>query len=207
MRSFWLSVTVIAAVLLLVSFRVEGGRRSAVKKEAAPPFEPKSEVAFGYGETKKAARRVALERAQEWIEQEVRGQLKPDWSFPREKLERDALEEQGIIKEVKEPAPDENAGGAWRAEVQVNLTQEYVDDVYKAARKEFVSEEKRERLEQVERRRKLLLPLLGGAAVVLLVVTGYLRLEEATRGYYTGVLRAVAIAVVLLAVLTLVIIG
>ena len=38
----------------------------------------------------------------------------------------------------------------------------------------------------------LLARVLGGALAVLLVVAGYLRLEEATRGYYTKLLRLAA---------------
>ena len=48
-------------------------------------------------------------------------------------------------------------------------------------------------------RHLLLARVLGGAVAVLLVLAGYLRLEDATRGYYTRLLRLAAIALVALA--------
>ena len=39
--------------------------------------------------------------------------------------------------------------------------------------------------------------MLGGVVCLLLVVGGYLRLEEATKGYYTRLLRLTAIAVLI----------
>jgi hypothetical protein len=44
----------------------------------------------------------------------------------------------------------------------------------------------------VAARQPILLRLLGAAVALLLVVTGYLRLEHATRGYSTKLLRLAA---------------
>jgi hypothetical protein len=45
-------------------------------------------------------------------------------------------------------------------------------------------------------RQLLLARLLAAAVAVLLVITGYLRLEHATRGYYTTLLRLAAVGIV-----------
>ena len=75
MRSFWLSVTVIAGVLLLIGLRVEGSKRAARNGPVAVVGEPKTTAIVGYGETKDGARREALRLTQEWVEGELRGQL------------------------------------------------------------------------------------------------------------------------------------
>jgi hypothetical protein len=213
MRSFWLAVIVIAGVLLLVGLRVEGGKRHASKKEkeaaeAAAKKEVATTTAIGYGETKSAARASALREAQDWLRRELSEHLKPEWSFPQQKLDPVVLEEMGVINfaEAKEPVfVDENV--KLRAEYEVTLTQKYVDAVTDAARKEYVSEEKGERKDRAMTRQGVVFRVLGGLVVMLLVAAGYLRLEEATRGYYTGLLRAAAVGVVLLAALAFLIIG
>jgi hypothetical protein len=48
-----------------------------------------------------------------------------------------------------------------------------------------------------QHRQVMLFRVLAGLVALLLVLGGYLRLEEATRGYYTGLLRLTA-AVLLL---------
>jgi len=208
MRSFWLSVTVIAGVLLLVSLRVEGSKRSAkTRAAAAAATEPKTTEIVGYGETKEGARREALRLTQEWVEGEVRGQLKEGWSFPQDKLDPRTMEDLAVIdRQPKEPTRDDDVGG-WRAEYAVTLTPQYVQAVAESARKDYVDQEKAERKDTAGRRLGLVFRVLGGAVVVLLVVAGYLRLEEATHGYYTGLLRAAAIGVVVLAALAMLLIG
>src|SRR3954464_11131661 len=101
MRSFWLSVTVIAGVLLLVSLRVEGSKRAAVRNraaEAAAAEEPKATTIVGYCETKQAAEREALRLTQERVESELRGQLKEGWTFPQEKLDPNTMDLPSFIE-------------------------------------------------------------------------------------------------------------
>src|SRR5205809_446599 len=98
MRSFWLALVVVAGALLLVSLRVEGGKEPPPEKEdAAEQAKPKSELILGYGKTEAAARGSALSLAQEWLERELRAELKPGWSVPRHVLEPDYLKEKGVI--------------------------------------------------------------------------------------------------------------
>jgi hypothetical protein len=55
------------------------------------------------------------------------------------------------------------------------------------------------RLKRVAQRHHLAMLILAGALVVLLVLAGYLRLEEMTHGFYTGLLRLGAVALLALA--------
>src|SRR4051812_15492819 len=116
MRSFWLSVTVIAGVLLLIGLRVEGSKRTASRGGAtAAEVEPRTKVIPGFGEkaedgekdgekAKRAARRNALEQTQQWVEQELRGPVnEKGWSFPQEMLSPETMERLGVLREAKEP--------------------------------------------------------------------------------------------------------
>src|SRR5207253_1873148 len=109
-------------------------------------------------------------------------------------------------KEAEKPVPAPEAGDrpgtddrVWRQQYKVTLTPEYVNAVRTKARDEWVSHEKEVRQERAVKRQTSILRILGGLIAVLLVVAGYLRLEEATRGYYTAMLRVAAIGVLLVA--------
>jgi len=218
MRTFWLSLLVIAGALLLVGLRVEGSKKVVGKKDnkerevAAERDREPTKLIDGYGETEGAARANALREAQEYLERELRAQMKPEWSFPRRlgdesgPLDPDNLEKLGILSEAQAPVADKDVGG-FRARYKVTLTQKYSESVLKKAREEYVSQEKVKRKFDAGQRQFLLLRLLGGAVAVLLVVAGYLHLEEATRGYYTTLLRVAAVGLLVLAMLGLVIIG
>jgi hypothetical protein len=221
MRSFWLSVAVLGGVLLLAGLsgcaaKVHGGRKAQAKqKDAAPEAqqqqraEPKAEVVSGYGETASAARANALREAQDWLERELRTELKSGWSVPRKQLEPAYLEKMGVINVEKadKPTPDPEAGGAMRQQYKVTLMPQYVNAVVKESREEWVAHENQERQGHAVVRQHVVLRVLGGVLALLLVVAGYLRLEEATRGYYTALLRVAALGVLATVVLALLMIG
>jgi hypothetical protein len=69
--------------------------------------------------------------------------------------------------------------------MQLNVHDNYVPGIQKLAQQQRMK----------ERQKPALLVLLG-AMGLLSVVGGYLRLEEATKGYYTRLLRLAAIGVV-----------
>jgi len=174
-------------------------------------------VVTGYGETAVAARANALYEAQDWLEHELRAELKPGWSVPRRLLEPAYLEKMGVIN-VKEADPpsrvplrdvkdvkDDDA--AMQQQYKVTLTPQYAKAVLKEAREEWVAHEQQERQSHAVVRQHVLLRVLGGVLALLLVVAGYLRLEEATRGYYTALLRAAALGVLAMVVLGLLMIG
>jgi hypothetical protein len=184
-------------------------------KQAVAKPEWRSEVVTGYGETAAAARANALLEAQDWLERELRADLKASWSVPRKLLEPGNLERMGVInvkdaeeaarvpfiKDVKDDEP------AWQQRYKVTLTPVFVDSVVKEARAEWVKHESTERHDSAVSRQKVLLKGLGAVLALLLVVAGYLRLEEATRGFYTGLLRAVALGILALVALALLMIG
>ena len=79
-----------------------------------------------------------------------------------------------------------------RSKRRVELTEEYLDVVATHVRHDRVRE-----------RQGMLARVLAGLVVVLLVTAGYLRLDEASGGYFTRALRLAALAVVALAALLL----
>jgi hypothetical protein len=94
--------------------------------------------------------------------------------------------------------------------LRVALTPRLAGDVKKEVERlhDLVNESRAEaervaREDVVKWRLTLLAKVLAGAVVLLLVVGGYLRLEEATRGYFTTLLRLGAAGVVLLTVVGL----
>jgi hypothetical protein len=247
MRSLWLSIAVVAGVLLAagcadrpappakrqVAVEDGAGRKTSAKlkrkkdKEAAPEKakpeqaprdeqkdEPQSAVVTGYGETNAAARANALVEVQEWLERELRKDLKPGWSVPRKLLDPAYLEKMGVIN-VKDADPPSAAPfkdvkddeQARQQQYKVTLTPQYVSAVVAESRSEWVAHEQQERQSHAVARQHVLLRVLGGVLALLLVVAGYLRLEEATRGYYTTLLRMVALGVLGAVVLGLLMIG
>jgi hypothetical protein len=100
----------------------------------------------------------------------------------------DYLLSKRVISPIGEPEPTGAGGpiiGILEAKVKVELTRQVVQ--------EMVGEARTERMHD---RQLLLARLLAGAVAVLLVTAGYLRLEDATRGYYTTLLRIGAAGVV-----------
>lgn len=78
----------------------------------------------------------------------------------------------------------ERAGLSWEVKLKVELTPESVREIQKLAREQ-----------RMEERQRLAARWLGGLLAVLLVMFGYLRLEDATRGYHTTLLRLAALGV------------
>lgn len=201
MRSAWWLVVVIAGVALFYMLRVsvstaEQRRRAIV---AAEIKEKTPNEVDGYGETEQAARANALRKAQGMVEKLLREQVNLPWVIPSGQLAPSYLEHYGVIHEIDKPAPDPKADNALRARYNVLLTDEYVAAVCKQARQESIAQEKLERQDSVVWRQQFLARIVGGMVVLLLVATGYLRLEEATRGYYTQILRLTAVVLVALA--------
>jgi hypothetical protein len=85
---------------------------------------------------------------------------------------------------------------AQHAQVRVEITGRYLQEVQKLAREE-----------RMQQRHLLLARVLVGLVALLMVVAGYLRLEDATRGYYTTLLRVAAVGILVLAGLGLLVIG
>src|SRR5262249_9455138 len=148
-------------------------------------------VVDGYGATADAARARARENARERVAELLRKEAgDPGWDPPAEMLDPDRLAPYNVMTEVGKPEPSGQVDGekALVARYKVQLPDDYLRDVQKAARQERVLD-----------RHLLLARLLGGALAVLLAAAGYLRLEEMTRGYATQLLRLAALAFLALA--------
>jgi hypothetical protein len=93
------------------------------------------------------------------------------------------LRQHGIVRPVGEPqSKDLNlAGPTKEVQLRVTITPELLEDALVMSRQQ-----------RMEDRQALLARILAGLAAVLLVVGGYLRLEDATRGYYNRALRLAA---------------
>jgi hypothetical protein len=194
MRSNWW-IVVVVGILVLGCLRVSVGKASSRKptKRAAPQVvekPPEEVVVTGYGATDIAARARALELAQEKVEELLAiryGEL--GWRPSGDLLDPETLEQFKVIEEEGKLTPvvlDGDKGMS--ARYKVRLTPTYLKKVEKEARQDRVGD-----------RHLVLARPLGGALAVLLVVVGYLRLEEATRGYYTKMLRLAAFVVLAIA--------
>jgi hypothetical protein len=197
MRAMWLSllgVGLLAAVSQLAA--PQGGPRAeaATRATLRKGHKPDERVVDGYGRTPSAARQVALENAQARVEELLRRRYGPnDWKPAEDQLRPEYLTEMGVIRDAGEPSVTEVGGErVVVARMEVDLTPRYLDAVQRVARQQRVQE-----------RQAALGRVLAGLVVAFLVVAGYLRLEEATRGYYTRLLRLAAVALVAAAAVAL----
>lgn len=190
----WLPVVCLAALqaspVLARSARAEAAsRRVVVKQEdGSPP------TFVGYGLTERDARQHALEQARDWLA--AKGSF--DWTPPTDYLVR-----KGLVRWV---APDKEelekarnlklAGPQEVARMELVITAGQAEEIQQVAREARMKE-----------RQGLLARVLVGLVVLLVVAGGYLRLEEATRGYYTARLRTAAEVVLALVAAALLVVG
>ena len=188
----WLPLLALAlfAGSFLGSLCAAGPRQKPAPARPAPrPADEDERVVIGYGRTDRAAREVALVKAQARVEEDLR-QLyaRTGWRPVAAQLEPEHLTRLGVVREVGTSVDRNQEGQRIKVSLRVELTPQYLHEVRQAARQEVVLV-----------RLLLLARVLGGLVILLVVMAGYLRLEEATRGYYTGLLRGAAVVVVLLA--------
>ncbi len=171
-------------------------------------------VVGDFRETDDEAIKSALEKARDKVTEYLRSQSPPiEWSpdpaWIQEKLVRDLIADQTKDLEFKdshavkvanhtalvETTPFDVAGKRmFRAAVRVEVNQ--------LARSEIEDQERqyqhKERIERATARQGVMVRVLGGLVALLVVIACYLRLEDATKGYYTTLLRLAAVAFVLL---------
>jgi hypothetical protein len=133
----------------------------------------------GYGSTVKDAEASVLEQAQDWLNEHVDVGWKPSADYLRQK---------GLVH-FGEPAEEtlEHAGHVYvvKGQLEVNSTQ--AEEMRQVARGQ-----------RMVQRHLVFARILGGLVCLFVVAGGYLRLEEATRGYYTTLLRLAALTVLAL---------
>jgi hypothetical protein len=152
---------------------------TAASRAIYPTWEP---VEY-YGETQKDAEEGALQEAAEkvagYFHQNVAALS--DWSPSAE-----SLSNKRVISLLEGTEQVELQGKvSYKARVKVEFSSKSVGELVEEARGTRMHD-----------RQLLLARLLAGAVALLLVMTGYLRLEDATRGYYTTLLRLAAVGVV-----------
>jgi hypothetical protein len=158
--------------------QVAAADRTAGRPVAAPtaPDNPGWEVA-GRGETAADAKKMALQRATEevtaWLLQHGETLWTPGPGY---------LEEKNIVRQLGEPKRLEE--DAYLVNLRVELQPGNVEAIRQVNRDL-----------RMAGRQRLAAFGLGGFVVVLLVVTGFLRLEEATKGYHTTLLRLAALGI------------
>jgi hypothetical protein len=166
-------------VLCLIAGSVYAPRSLASRPAPHGPKELFIKEEFqGYGKTPKAAETDALEQACDWLGFNANLGWKPTPEFLRDKS----------MVRFGEPTEKEleKSGQMKAVTMQLEITADQARAIEKQARQERMTS-----------RHLLLARVLGGVVCLLIVMGGYLRLEEATKGYYTRLLRLTAIALLI----------
>jgi hypothetical protein len=136
---------------------------------------PPSWLVVGRGEESDDAYHDALEKAQQKVTQYLRAQSPPvQWMPTTEEIER-------LVKDQKEDEPPRDVkelGLNHQMKLQVAISPEDF--------KKILQFDGRERMEE---RLLFLLKALAAVVAVLAAIAGYVRLDEWSKGYYTGWLR------------------
>jgi hypothetical protein len=194
-------IVLLAVVLLAAQQRVPGTAPPPQPPKAAAPArvaEKRDDVVDGYGPNPAKAQEVALGHAQERVEKLLARRLGKGLQLPADQLDPDFLLSQGVAEPLGKPelTKNRNVEGAWVARYKVELTRDYLGEVVRLAN-----------AQRVRQRHLLLARVLAGLVALALVTAGYLRLEDATRGYATKLLRLAAAVLLALAVGVLLVIG
>jgi hypothetical protein len=189
--TFWFSLAAlcVAASLVRISVTHAQGRGTPpapAGKVAGRQVSFKEEVQ-GKWTTPDEARTSAVERARYVIAAYLESEYGEANYTPTANYITDA-QILPLPQDIKpEQVPADEFGRTYKAVVKVEVTKEQVKEMRGQARQQRV----------VQRQHWLALGLAGFVSL-LLVAVGYLRLEEATKGYYTGLLRLSALAVLAL---------
>jgi hypothetical protein len=189
--TFWFSLValcVVASLLRISATRAEGrGPAPAASGKVAGRQVTFKEAVQGKGQTPDEARTSAVERARYVIAAYLESEFGEANYAPAAGYLHGAqivpLPQDIEVQQI----PTDEFGRTYRADVKVELTQEQVKEMRAQARQQRVTQ-----------RQHWLGLGLAGAVSLLLVAAGYLRLEEATKGYYTGLLRLSALSVLAL---------
>jgi hypothetical protein len=174
------SLVVVLCLLAAGPCALAASKSSLPAREAYPRW-----TVTGYGENATDAKENALaEAGRSIVAYLAKNHPALVWTPPG-----GYLEQRGVVRSIGSPTVEELelAGRVTVVSLRVEITPEFLADAVHMSRQQRM----------VERQRTLTLGL-GGAVAVLIVLGGYLRLEEATRGYYTRALRLSAAGLLLL---------
>jgi hypothetical protein len=198
---FWIFVVV---VTMAISGRLLARPRPPVPPApVAPPAVrmPAGKVLYqkdflGYGGTLESAREHALEQAHEWMVENVH----LGWVPPVEELAGGPENNgRGLVtfeEQVKNDLDLPISGKTKVVKAHLSINQAQAWEIQQKGRQERMQE-----------RCGLLSRILAGVVALLLIGGGYLRLEEATKGYYTTALRLVAAGLLLVLLLGVCVVG
>jgi hypothetical protein len=224
------------AVLLLALGAQRTLSASARSDPARKPESKPAWVVEGLGTTSDAALENALDAAQgkvnEYLdEQRPAIEWRPTREYVRDNLLRnlkdgdlkeggpalrDLLQDQDWKDRTTVTVPGKNATGLCvqrksddetKTIYRVLLRVEVSDKELEKIKAEEVKHQTALRLDRAHVRQMVLVRLLAGIVAILIAVASYLRLEDATKGYYTTLLRVVAVAFVAAVVAGLALIG
>lgn len=157
----------------------EAGRS---KRPARPVVENPTWEVEGVAKTRAGAEGNALEKARDRVMDYLTERYgEGDWKLtPAYLSQLQVTHPAGDPEQINLPL----SGESWRVRLTVELTPDALSEIQKLAREHRMTD-----------RHRLALRWLMGLVSLLGVVFGYLRLEEATRGYHTTLLRLAALAV------------
>src|SRR5262249_47504991 len=104
-----------------------------------------------------------------------------EWRPSTEYVDKNLVKERAQPKETQDPL----LGNVFERTLKVEVDPKHFRDMVDMDRRERVSD-----------RQLFLARILGGIVALLVAVFGYFRLEELTKGYYTGLLRVGALLLV-----------
>ena len=184
--TLWLGLVALCVGASLVRIPCAAARdaRSSQAAAARPTF---TRTVEGFGVTKDAARDFALEKARDVVADYLAERGEPGLRPTLRQLQDLKIVPPADDMEMTERKFEKIDEPMQVAKFDLRVTEDHVKALRAAARHERVAERQH-------------WMGLGLAAVVslLLVAIGYLRLEEATKGYYTGLLRLSALGVLAL---------
>jgi hypothetical protein len=174
----------VALCVFVGSFQASCSTAEARPVPPAPKKAVIKEEFKGYGLTIKDAESDALTRACDWLA----GHSNLGWTPTP-----DFLREKGMVRFGQPSEEDfEKSGLMQVVTMQLEVTADQAREIQKQARQD-----------RMKSRQWISLLGLGGMVCLLAVVGAYLRLEEATKGYYTRLLRLAAIGLVVAIILGL----
>ena len=174
------------------------GKNPSASKPTAS-FTPIAKTVTGTGASKDGAIQSALVKAREEFAEALKrpqDQI-PDVEYLRQhcltdledkedgKWEEDAIDNKRVLLSKQTFERAEVAKDAYQVRLRVELSQKDFTEITKKI--ELAREDARRQI--VEHRQWWLAKFLLGAVVFLGTLSGYIRLEDATKGYYTGWLR------------------
>jgi hypothetical protein len=193
----WVTVAFICLIFAAVRVQKSGGAGpKADSKKVAPAAAAKGSAntsssvleswkVSGSAEKADVAEQFALEEARDKLVAFLAGQTHPlDWQPDLDYIRHDLVTEKITEKTEKQPT-DPMSFASEKVTLTVTVTQKSLEDMQKQDKK-F----------RVEQRQTFLAKALAGILAVLVAVTFYFRLDDATKGYYTTLLRVASLALV-----------